>query len=76
MKANKENRRAPPFILNLGTRNTGSLYVPTVFPPGKNPGIHQIGGFLGFRACLDVLEKRKIRCFYQDSKSGPVKPVT
>jgi hypothetical protein len=31
-----------------------------LYPRGENPGTHWIGGCVGLRAVLDVVEKRKI----------------
>ena len=40
--------------------------------PGKNPGTHFMGGWLGPRTGLDFREKRKIYCCY--SNPGPSSP--
>ena len=45
-----------------------------IYPPRKNPGTHSIRSWVGPRAGLDVLRKRKISCLYRDSKSGPPNP--
>jgi hypothetical protein len=37
----------------------GRLHAPAALPPGKNPGTHQIGGWVGPRAGLDVLGEEK-----------------
>jgi hypothetical protein len=39
---------------------TGQLHAPAAFPPGKAPGTHWIGGWVGPRAVLDAAVKRKI----------------
>jgi hypothetical protein len=39
------------LLVNLGTRH---------FMPGKSSSIHWIGGWVGPRASLEVLEKRKV----------------
>lgn len=41
--------------------------------PGKEPGTHCVGGWLGFRAGLDVVKKRKILCHYVPSWHGQEK---
>jgi len=38
---------------------------------GEKPNTHYIGGWVGPRASLDILEERKICCSYQDSNPGP-----
>jgi hypothetical protein len=38
----------------------GQLHNPTVLPLGRNPGTHWIVDWVGLRAGIDVLEKRKI----------------
>jgi hypothetical protein len=39
---------------------SGQLHAPAALPPGKQPpGTHWIGGWVGPRACLDDLDKRK-----------------
>jgi hypothetical protein len=38
------------------------LHAPASLPPGK-----QMGGWLGLRVGLEVMEKRKIFCFYRES---------
>jgi hypothetical protein len=35
----------------------GQLYAPATLPPGKRPGTHCIGGWVGPRAGLDCCEK-------------------
>lgn len=44
---------------------------------GNNPGTHCIGGWVGPGAGLDVMEKRRISCFYQESKpnSSAIQPI-
>jgi hypothetical protein len=37
----------------------GQLHAPTALPPGKGPGTHCIGGWVGTRACLDGCEKSR-----------------
>jgi hypothetical protein len=38
---------------------SGLLNAPAALPPGKTPGIHWIGGWVGPRAGLDDMERRK-----------------
>jgi len=40
----------------------GQLHNPTALPLGRNPGTHQIEGWVGLRAGIGILEKRKISC--------------
>jgi hypothetical protein len=37
----------------------GQLYAPAALPPGKRPGTHRIGGWVGPRAGLDGCEKSR-----------------
>ena len=37
---------------------SGQLYDPAALSMGKNPGTHRMGGHLGPRSALDILEKR------------------
>jgi hypothetical protein len=37
----------------------GQSHVPAAIPPGKNPGMHCIGGWVGPRAGLDGCEKSR-----------------
>jgi hypothetical protein len=37
---------------------SGQLFVPAALTQGNNPGNHGIGGWMGPRAGLDILEKR------------------
>ena len=50
------------------------LYVPAALTQGRNPGNDWIDGWVGPRAGLDVLEKRKVLYSYQDSNPGPSSP--
>ena len=36
------------------------LHAPVSLSPGMNPGAHSVGGLVGHRAGLDVLEKRSL----------------
>jgi hypothetical protein len=50
-------------ILDLSTRWRWvvSFTTPAALPRGERaPGIHWIGGYVGPRACLDVIKKRKV----------------
>jgi hypothetical protein len=38
----------------------GQLHSPAALPPGKEPMAHWIGGWVGPRAVLDMVVKRKI----------------
>jgi hypothetical protein len=50
------------------------LHIPAVFPLWKSPSTHWIGVWVGSRASLDILEKRKIFCPCQDSNPRPSSP--
>jgi hypothetical protein len=39
---------------------SGQLHTPAALPPGKEPDTHRIGGWVGPRAILDAVVKRKI----------------
>jgi hypothetical protein len=39
---------------------SGQLHASAALPSGKDPGIHWIGGWMGPRAVLDEVVKRKI----------------
>jgi hypothetical protein len=58
-----------PRILDLGTRwRRGQLHTPVALPPRKEPpGTHWIVGWVGPRAGLDLVMKRKIPCPCPDS---------
>jgi hypothetical protein len=46
----------------------GQLHTPAILPPEKKPpGTHWIGGWVGHRAVLDVVVKRKIPRSCQES---------
>jgi hypothetical protein len=57
-----------PFVLILGTflETSDQLHAPAALSQGKNPGSHWIGGWVGPRDGLDVLEKRIISYPYRD----------
>ena len=52
---------------------SGHLNGPAALLSGKKPGTHWIGGWVGDRDGLNVLEK-KISWPYRDSNSGPFRP--
>jgi hypothetical protein len=52
MRAYKRNGGSSPLILNLG-----QLHTPAILPPGKSPGDHLFGGWVGPRGGFDVLEE-------------------
>jgi hypothetical protein len=37
-----------------------------IIPLETGPGIHWIGGWVGLRAYLETVEKRKISCFFRE----------
>jgi hypothetical protein len=54
------------------------LHAPATLFPGKNPGTHWIGGWVGPRAVLDAVLKRKIPSPRQESnlRTPIVQPVS
>jgi hypothetical protein len=52
-------------------------HAPAALPPGKSPGTHSVGGWVGPSAGLDA-EKKKILGPHQESKprTPVVQPVT
>jgi hypothetical protein len=53
---------------------SGQLHAPAALPPGKEPpGAHWIGGWVGPRAVLDAVVKRKIPSPHR--KSNPRTPI-
>jgi hypothetical protein len=76
MKACKGRRRIAPLITNLATawRSEVELHDSADSPPGKNPGMHSLEGWVGPAAGLEVLEKREISYPYRDSSPGPPSP--
>jgi hypothetical protein len=56
-------------ILSLGTRWRWvvSFTALPLCPPGKNPGMHWVGGWTSPRGDLDVMEGRKFSCPCQES---------
>jgi hypothetical protein len=58
---------------------SGQLHTPATLPPGKEPpGTHWIGGWVGPRAVLDAVVKRKIPSPRRESnpRTPIVQPVT
>jgi hypothetical protein len=51
------------------------LHAPSALPPRKAPGTHWIGGWVGPRADLDAVGKRKIPSPCRDSNPLIIKPV-
>jgi hypothetical protein len=46
---------------------SGQLHAPATLPPGRALGTHWIGGWVGPRAILDEVVKRKIPSLHQES---------
>jgi len=61
MKGYRRRKGTAPLILTLITRFglSDQLQAPADLLPGEIPGTHCIGGWVGSRASLEVLEKRK-----------------
>ena len=55
---------------------SGQLYDPAALSTGKNPGIHRMGGRLGPRITLDILETRKNILSTLEFKSQTVQSVS
>jgi hypothetical protein len=49
----------------------GKRHAPAALPPGKRPGTHCTGGWVGSRAGLD---RCRNTCLHEDSISGPSSP--
>jgi hypothetical protein len=63
-----------PRILDLGTRRECSASRPGRFIPRERaPGTHWIGGWVGPRAVLDTVVKRKIPSLFRES--NPRTPI-
>jgi len=74
MKAYREEVQLHSF-LTLALKEASSYHhLLAALPPGKNFGIYCIGGWVGHTASLDISEKRKISCPYQDFKPWPSSP--
>jgi hypothetical protein len=55
---------------------SGQPHAPVALPPGIEPLAHCIVGWVGPRASLNVMEKRKITCPYRKSNpGGPVRSL-
>lgn len=69
-------RRIAPLITNpaTGWKSEVELHDSAGLPPGKNPGMHSLEGWVGPAAGLEVLEKREISCPYRNSSRGPPSP--
>jgi hypothetical protein len=53
---------------------SGQLHAPAAFTPRERaPGTHWIGGWMGLRAILDAVVKRKIPSSHQES--NPRTPI-
>jgi hypothetical protein len=60
-----------PFLTSALDRGEWSASRLGRFNPGERaPGIHFIGGWMGSKAGLDAMEKRKISCFCRESNRG------
>jgi hypothetical protein len=53
---------------------SGQLHAPAALSPDKHPDAHSIEGWVGPRACPDVLEYRKIPYRALNSGSSSLKP--
>ena len=58
-KAWGRSRGIAPLILNLGTKWSGQHHAPAAFPPGKNPGTHWRGSWVGTRKILKFWSREK-----------------
>jgi hypothetical protein len=56
---------------------SGQLHAPAALPPGRAPGTNWIGGWVGPRAVLDAVVKRKIPSPRRESnpRTSIVQPV-
>jgi len=64
--------RGIALLFNLSTRwGVWSMQLPSHFTPGKRPGTHCIGGWVGPRASLEGCGKS---CPHRDSIPGPSSP--
>jgi hypothetical protein len=62
---------APPFLACALDWGEWSAWRTGRFTPGERaPGTHWIGGWVGSRAVLDAVEKRKISFLYQEQNPG------
>jgi len=53
---------------------SGQLHAPAALPPGKKHRTHYIGGWVGPRASLDTVSKRKIPspCWESNPEDHPI----
>jgi len=67
-----------PSILNLGTgwRWVTSLMPRPLYLQRKSPWYQLIGGWMGPRDSMKILDKRKISCSCQDWNAQIVQPVS
>lgn len=47
------------------------FHAPASLPQGKNAGTHGLGGYVGPKGDLEILEKEKLSSLQRDSKPGP-----
>jgi hypothetical protein len=53
---------------------SGQHHTLTTLPPGMSPRTHSIGGWVGSKGSLDILENRKISCPCWDLNRRPSNP--
>jgi hypothetical protein len=62
------------FDFSTSLEVSGQRHAPAALPPGKEtPGTHWIGGWVGHRAVLDAMVKRKIPSSRRES--NPKTPI-
>jgi hypothetical protein len=62
---------APPFLTTASDGGEWSATLTSCFTPREiAPGTHWIGGWVGPRAGLDAVEKRRISCPCRESNPG------
>jgi hypothetical protein len=68
----RKSRGIAPLIPNLGTRWRWlvSIMSRLLYPGDTTPSTYRIGGWVGFRASQEVLEKRKFCCTCRIRISG------
>jgi hypothetical protein len=67
---------APP-LLTSELEVSGQLHAPTALPPGERaPGTHWIGGWVGPKAGIDAVKKRKILDCTQSNPGRPARRYT
>ena len=64
MMAYERRRSLAPHTLNLGARWRWVINctLPIALSPGKDPSAHGLGGWVGPRASIEILEERDISC--------------